>query len=79
MFAKKIIQRNWELQFVGKENEAALQKWLFENKSFQELIPKDLVADFYNKFTNKDAVYYSHSVSMLLTLSLFSKQKDNAT
>jgi hypothetical protein len=78
LFTKKIIQRNWELQFVGKENDAALQKWLFENTSFQELIPKDVVADFYDKFTNKDAVYYSHSVSMLLTLSLFSKQKDNA-
>ncbi len=76
---KKIIQRNWELQFVGKENEAALKKWLFENTSFQELIPKDIVADFYDKFTNKDAVYYSHPVSMLLTLSLFSKQKNNAT
>jgi hypothetical protein len=78
LFTKKIIQRNWELQFVGKENEAVLQKWLLENTSFQELIPKDVVADFYDKFTNKDAVYYSHSVSMLLTLSLFSKQKNNA-
>ncbi|MEO8234796.1 MAG: asparagine synthase-related protein [Flavobacterium sp.] len=75
MLPKKIIQRNWELQFVGKENDAALQKCLFENESFQELIPKDVVVSFYDKFTNKDAVYYSHPVSMLLTLSLFAKQK----
>ncbi|MFM9987009.1 asparagine synthase-related protein [Flavobacterium sp.] len=78
LFTKKIIQRNWELQFVGKENKKELQKWLFENTSFQELISNDLITSFYDKFTNKDSVYYSHLLSMLLTLSLFSKQKDNA-
>src|SRR5690606_38601732 len=27
--AKKYIQRNWELQFLGDQNEKHLKKWLF--------------------------------------------------
>lgn len=65
------VQRNWELQFLGEENEKYLKKWLFENDKMNEIIPKELSLGFYDKFQNKDAVYYSHSVSMLLTLSLF--------
>lgn len=72
---KKYIQRNWELQFLGDSNDKKLKEWLFENQDFQEFVPKELVTSFYNYFKNKDAVFYSHSVSMLLTLSLFSKTK----
>jgi hypothetical protein len=72
---KKFIQRNWELQFLGNSNETELETWLFKNLPFQELVSKELTASFYDKFKNKDSVYYSHTVSMLLTLSLFSKSK----
>lgn len=72
-FVKKSIQRNWELQFLGNTNDKKLQEFLFENESFKEFIPDDLVATFYNQFKNKDSVTYSHPVSMLLTLSLFTK------
>lgn len=68
---KKYIQRNWELQFLGEENEKHLKNWLFDNAKMNQIIPKELSLDFYDKFQNKDTVYYSHSVSMLLTLSLF--------
>lgn len=71
---KKYIQRNWELQFLGKKNDQALQKWLFENKRFSENISPEVVKGMYELFLNKDAVYYSHPVSMLLTISLFFKQ-----
>ncbi|MFY0483509.1 asparagine synthetase B family protein [Flavobacterium sp. PLA-1-15] len=74
---KKIIQRNWELQFLGDENEKHLKKWLFDNMEMNEVIPKELSLDFYNKFQDTDAVYYSHSVSMLLTLSLFFRTSPN--
>ncbi|NHN26172.1 asparagine synthetase B family protein [Flavobacterium jejuense] len=73
---KKFIQRNWELQFLGKENEKELEKWLFENDCFKELINEELLKGFYLDFNQKEAVYYSHAVSMLLTLSLFTKQND---
>lgn len=70
---QKFIQRNWELQFIGLENEKQLKKLLFENEKMNEVLPKELSLDFYEKFLNEDAVYYSHAVSMLLTLSLFFK------
>ena len=70
---KYFIQRNWELQFLGKENEVELEKWLFENNHFKEFVNIELVRQFYSNFKNKNAVYYSHDISMLLTLSLFSK------
>ena len=72
--SKKYIQRNWELQFLGEKNDQALQKWLFENNSFSENISPEVVKEMYELFLNKDAVYYSHAVSMLLTISLFFKQ-----
>lgn len=67
----KYIQRNWELQFLGKENERQLQDRLFKNQKMEGYIPKQLLSEFYNKFKNENAVYYSHPVSMLLTLSEF--------
>ncbi|WP_100615111.1 asparagine synthase-related protein [Confluentibacter citreus] len=67
---KPYISRNWELQFVGKENEKHLKKWLFESK-LQDLVPIDIIQQFYDNFKEKDAVTYSHAVSMLLTLALF--------
>ncbi|MNF54106.1 Asparagine synthase [compost metagenome] len=72
--SKPLIQRNWELQFIGGENEKQLRQWLFENPAFTKFITPELVREFYTKFIKEDSVYYSHSVSMLLTLSLFSKQ-----
>ena len=72
--SKKLIQRNWELQFIGASNEKALEKWLFENEAFKTLIDPQLTQEFYSKFKQEDAVFYSHPVSMLLTLSLFTKR-----
>jgi hypothetical protein len=71
--SKKFIQRNWELQFLGKDNAAELEKWLFENEDFKTLLNPEIVKAYYTNFKNKDSVYYSHDVSILLTLSLFSK------
>lgn len=68
---KKFIQRNWELQFLGKQNEEHLEAYLFQNEKMHEIVPKEVVASIYKKFQQEDAVYYSHSLSMLLTLSLF--------
>jgi len=62
------IQRNWELQFVGAENEKALEGYL-NSKSLSDLVPAELTQKFYTKFKTQDAVQYSHPVSMLLTLA----------
>tara|TARA_R100000908_G_C3682199_1_gene100279 strand:- start:182 stop:622 length:441 start_codon:yes stop_codon:yes gene_type:complete len=70
------IQRNWELQFLGMENDEQLQDHIF-NSQFNAFISKPLVARFYNAFKTRDAVQYSHSVSMLLTLAMWNKNQRN--
>ena len=76
--ATPYIQRNWELQFLGTENEKQLEKRLFETQKMAEFVSDTLIKDFYQKFKTEDAVYYSHSVSMLLTLSQFLKEKSDS-
>ncbi|WP_432671695.1 asparagine synthase-related protein [Flavobacterium sp. SM2513] len=71
MTSQNYVQRNWELQFTGRTNERHLQEYLFENEKLNSFVPKSVVQDFYQKFQNENSVYYAHSVSMLLTLSLF--------
>jgi hypothetical protein len=65
------IQRNWELQFLGPSNDEALKDWLFKTPSFDALIAKEVREQFYKLFKEEDAVFYSHPVSMLLTLAVF--------
>ncbi|MDC8000093.1 asparagine synthase-related protein [Aequorivita todarodis] len=72
---KPYIQRNWELQFLGMENDEKLQEQLFA-KNLHPFISKSLLAKFYNSFKTGDAVKYSHPLSMLLTLAVwYSKHK----
>lgn len=75
---KRFIQRNWELQFLGKDNDLLLQEYLFHNNSFKKIIPQGLVQELYKNFKEKDAVWHSHPISMLLTMSLFSKKHAQA-
>jgi asparagine synthetase B (glutamine-hydrolysing) len=76
ILGKKLIQRNWEIQFLGKENNIQLRKWLFENESLNRLVPKEITQKYYDLFQTGDQVYWSHAVSMLLTLSVFAKQNE---
>jgi hypothetical protein len=69
------IQRNWELQFIGKDNKLQLEDRILHNSEFAKFISPNLVGGFYQKFLNEDSVKYAHSVSTLLTLSLFSNLK----
>ncbi len=66
-----IIQRNWELQFLGSENSKYLEYWLFEKKIINEIVPLDLINNFYEKFQTGNQVIFSHPISMLLTLSVW--------
>ncbi|QIE60624.1 asparagine synthase [Rasiella rasia] len=73
LFGNPYIQRNWELQFLGASNDEKLKEYLF-NEHLESLVSQETIRSFYKKFTTQDAVYYSHPVSMLLTLSLKMKQ-----
>ena len=70
LLGKTFVQRNWELQFLGDENEMKLKEYLY-SKSFLQLLDKSIVDKYCNLFKKKDQVYYSHAMSTLLTLSLF--------
>lgn len=69
-----LIQRNWELQLVGDNNQTELERFLFD-PLFLEWIPKPLIEEFYGKFLHEDAVAFSHPISMLLTFSVSNKHK----
>ena len=69
-----VTQRNWELQFLGLENERYLKRWIFETPELDELVPKQIIQDFYYRFKKVDPVKYSHPVSMLLTLAVWCKR-----
>jgi len=77
VFGRKLILRNWEIQFLGKDNENKLKEHLFDKKTFSTWIPSSIVSEFFSKFKNENPVYYSHSVSILLTLSMFSGIRHN--
>src|SRR5690554_6627604 len=73
---KTYTQRNWELQFLGMENDEKLQERLF-GENLHPFLSKELITRFYNSFKAKDAVEYSHPVSMLLTLAVWYKKVSN--
>lgn len=75
VIGKPFIQRNWELQFLGQENDSHLQSFLFSN-NFGHFIPKEITTQIYNQFKHDDAINYAHPLSMLLTLALFDKQNN---
>ena len=72
---KPLIQRNWELQFLGMENDEKLQEQLFD-ENLHPFLPKEFLARFYNNFKTKNMVEYSHPLSMLLTLAVWWKRRE---
>jgi hypothetical protein len=70
---KAVIHRNWELQFLGEENEKQLHQRIYDQR-FNTWISKEVIQNFYQKFMH-NGVGYSHTVSILLTLSSFWKKK----
>ena len=65
------VQRNWEIQFYGNENSTQLENWLFKKKYLKNLVSENLTREFYQKFKSINPVFYSHPISMLLTLSVW--------
>ena len=69
---KKFVQRNWELQFLEADDKGKLIDYL-QSKELTNQINIDLIKQYLNLFYKDDKVYYSHSISTLLTLSLYFK------
>jgi hypothetical protein len=68
---KKYIQRNWELQFLGDENDKILKQYLFNSQSC--FIDHNVISKFYNLF-KLEPLKYAHPISMLLTLKIWEKK-----
>jgi hypothetical protein len=77
IIGKSYVQRNWELQFMGNQNRAHLEYFLFENR-LDELVPKELMEKYYDAFSHKDAVLNAQAMNMLLVLSKFNENYRNA-
>jgi len=65
------ITRNWELQFLGVQNSTHLKKKLLTKNKFNQFIPHHIIKNYLNKF-QVNPVKYAHSLSMILTLAVFS-------
>ena len=50
-----------------------LKKWLFDNPQLNKIVPARIVEEFFRKFKYENKIKYSHSIGMLLTLSVWSK------
>lgn len=66
-----VVERNWELQFQGEENDRLLREHLAGDTAAESILPRDLISDVFRKFKTGESLEYSHSVSMLLTIRHF--------
>ena len=69
---KSYVQRNWELQFVGNNNEDKLKSHLFKN-DLENFVPNDIIKDYFDLFVNGNKLQNAHPINMLLVLSQFNK------
>ncbi|MBD0823876.1 asparagine synthase-related protein [Aestuariibaculum marinum] len=76
VMGRKFIQRNWELQFLGKTNDEALREYVFD-EGFLEFVGPDTVQQIYSSFKSKASVTYAHPLDMLLVLSVWRKGELN--
>ncbi len=70
------IQRNWELQFLGDENDLQLRHHLFGAQAI-ELLSEPLISKFYNIFRAGSYLEHAHPISMLLTIAQWNRQFNN--
>lgn len=68
------IQRNWELQFLGNDNQEKL-KYQLMNTGLENLIPKVLIDEYLHKFIHDNPLNNAHAINMLLVLSKFYQNK----
>ena len=68
LIGNSYVQRNWELQFLGKQNEEHLRSHL-QNFKMPELLPKSFVDQYLDDFTTRDQLSNAHAINMLLVLS----------
>ena len=51
---------------MGSENSKYLEYWLFEKKIINEIVPLDLINNFYEKFQTGNQVIFSHPIKHVI-------------
>ena len=59
---------------MGEKNDESLKDWLFENPKLFKIVPDEIIYKYYHLFKNVDPLKHSHPISMLLTLSVWTKK-----
>lgn len=70
---KTYSQRNWELQFLGEDNEKQLKEYILHNQ-LDTWIPSTLLEGYFNAFTKENHLENAHTMNMLLVLSKFNEE-----
>jgi hypothetical protein len=78
VLGKPYVQRNWELQFLGVDNQSQVRHELL-GKGLDQWIPKLLIEDCFHLFYEADRLHYAHTINMLLVLSKFKQLNASAT
>lgn len=76
LFSTSYVQRNWELQFLGKENQRQLSDYLYNNQ-FSQWIPKSFSQNYMDDFYNGNQLLNAHPLNVLLVLSKFNQSSFN--
>jgi len=74
LLGKPYVQRNWELQFLGKDNVKKLQEQL-SHKEVEQWVSKSFIQNYFNAF-QENPLQNAHAINMLLVFSKF-KQRYN--
>ncbi|REG87726.1 asparagine synthase-related protein [Winogradskyella sediminis] len=69
VLGKKYIERNWELQFLGDDNQKKLEAYVY-NTEFNSWISKSIVDQCYNAFKSGYTVEKSHAMNMFLVFAV---------
>jgi len=70
-------RRNWEIQFLGEQNRKSMMTFFDSIPANNELFNNELLEKIINGFYEEDHKRYSHSLSMLITLSSFLKIRNS--
>ena len=76
LLGQEYIQRNWELQFSGKDNRACLEKSIYDT-NLKDWIPETLITNYISAFYDNDKLKNAHAINMLLVLAKWHKNFKN--
>ncbi len=70
LMRKKVIERNWEVQFLCPQGKSGLQRWLLQpGLRLHEFVSPAAIQELLRTFYTSPQPDHGHTVSMLLTLS----------